>query len=535
MGITESIGRATLDLLVALSTNTALGWIVVVIIVGLAIFSLIRLRAINGSLASEMAHLRTTADELQEALGSGQSISDDQLWQRIHALPQGVTRIVLTTLQSVKRLPNPDLSLAINAASHFEARRLFSLRMLPNSLMMIGLFGTVVGLAGVVGTLSPQLDSALDLGNPTDLKAALGQTLAEMQTAFACTIYGVLFSLIVARALGSTSRLQSTVLQVAEEITIYEFAPILLPESQEAQIEDFRQVLRDSQRFLDDFRESVRVAADSFHFALMAAGETTRKSIEGLGDSTQNMKELLGDLNQGVASSSNALVSSSVSLATETANIKAIVSDSRNAVKKLKAFIESSIETDHVNRDAMLERFQEMSSALVTRVSASSSEATAFINQSKSYFESIREDAQMASAAHLDASRSVQAVVEGLDTRLGASVSRIATGMEEAQLRQRAILDSLSELPKVVDASRQIADAVASQASNLGHSLTQLSGYDPSRIEMQIREISDTLTRVSQLTETYLTSLHADSSSATRRQNDLTPVSPLPAPPQREH
>jgi ABC-type transporter Mla subunit MlaD len=87
-------------------------------------------------------------------------------------------------------LTDPDLAAALaeRECAELEARMHWS-RFIGSASVFLGLLGTVIGLGLVISTIDPQ---------SSRLKDELSQALANMGSAFSCTLYGVLASVLLA-------------------------------------------------------------------------------------------------------------------------------------------------------------------------------------------------------------------------------------------------------------------------------------------------------------------------------------------------
>ena len=112
------------------------------------------------------------------------------------------------------------------------------------SLLFLGLMGTVVGLATTIGNLRPILDSAQvkDLNDLKNIVHAIGTVIGAMRNAFACTLLGILSSILC--SLGAQiaqTQYQRTVLRPFDEYCSRRLVPFL---SRSPEYEQFSQAAR---------------------------------------------------------------------------------------------------------------------------------------------------------------------------------------------------------------------------------------------------------------------------------------------------
>lgn len=116
-------------------------------------------------------------------------------------------------------------------------------RSAPNWLLLSGLLGTVAGLSMTVGTLNPQISSAAAAVSPEQLADALTNTLSSMQSAFACTIWGILAALSVSWLLRRTSTEQSNLVVDLWQLVMHEIAPQVMQRREDILLNDLREAV----------------------------------------------------------------------------------------------------------------------------------------------------------------------------------------------------------------------------------------------------------------------------------------------------
>lgn len=424
---------AALGVLVrALTTNSALGWAVVATIALIGLYAILNLWSISRQARRERGLLEATVSEVVSYATKQSPIADSDVLASIAKLPTGPTRSLLVALHSIRQLPNPSIGPVLNVVSQKEAGKLARFRPVPNSLMMLGLLGTVIGLAGVIGTLGPQVQSALSIAEPTDLAGALGMTLVEMQTAFSCTIYGVLFSVITSYLLGVANKSQAVLLEELEDATVAQLAPSLLPKSHEYQLSELREVLQYSQQFLVDLRTSIRESAEGFHSVLLAAGETTRLSVEGLSDSTTTMASLLGKVATTVDATSRSLQTTGQDLRNESANLTAAHTELSKRLDTFEAVLRQSHESIAQERLSSSELLGQVASTLLANVT----------DTQEAFANSLLESSEQMRNSHA----SVLAVAQGgkdMGARLDTSLADLK---ESVEALSEPIITQLAEI-----------------------------------------------------------------------------------------
>jgi hypothetical protein len=263
--------------------------------------------------------------------------------------------VLVRAVQAVwqaRNLQTPDLEAISAAVFVLEAKRTGLGRSMANRLLLLSLLGTVIGLAGVIGTLQTQIGSASG-GDPEVLLRQLQGTLTTMGTAFASTAYGIILCVFVAWQAGQANERRSHHVAEVQYFAVCELAPCLLPVSLPQAISQIEALVwqsgafvAESRTLLDETRvqnvaylqdldkktresaqmtasvvagieTTIRAAAQEVHNALADAGKyvvegakaqiTVAKSLDKLlGESTTSMENAAADLKTGLRDLSGA-------------------------------------------------------------------------------------------------------------------------------------------------------------------------------------------------------------------------------------
>jgi len=203
-------------------------------------------------------------------------------------------------------------------------------RYLVAVLLFLGLMGTVVGLATTIGNLRPILDSAhvRNMGDVDNIVHAIGTVIGAMRNAFACTLLGVLSSVLCSLgAQAAESQYHRSVLQPLDEYCSRRLVPYLSrsPEYEQfsqaarelaATVERSAEVVRTQQMLQDSFGKRVTALAE----LLEKAGATAGGHLTGAGASVgqhlaQASRLLAKDLASGGGAVSEKLGASSLTAA----------------------------------------------------------------------------------------------------------------------------------------------------------------------------------------------------------------------------
>lgn len=305
-------------------------------------------------LAAEARALQQLA---QEMVGQEDGeIPDVERIAAVEALlpPKSLAAQTLRAVWRTRRLPNPDINSILTRIRASVGSGLASLRSAPNALLLLGLFGTVVGLGATIGSLAPQLRDALAVQEPGELTRQLSLTLGEMQTAFAATLWGILAALVMAAVVRGVIRQQSLVQRRALDLVIDVLAPQLLPSSLEAQLDDMRQVLGESRMHMQDVSKIMGESATAFEGVLDRTGATMATNIEQLAAVSASMQQALETLSEDVRKSAGSLVDSMEEMRASTSQLGGFHQDMRNAyVEMNNLYLQAREHTEEHARDQL--------------------------------------------------------------------------------------------------------------------------------------------------------------------------------------
>jgi hypothetical protein len=137
-------------------------------------------------------------------------------------------------------------------------------RFVAGSLTVLGLVGTVLGLSLAVGDLAPliaRIESARDI---TIFSGQMLHTLAAMETAFSCTLTGLLCAFLLSVTNFVVQRQQSDFFQRLEEFCNLDLVPAILPVAADDAAEDFSSKLLEAGAKVSHVVEQLDAAAQKF-------------------------------------------------------------------------------------------------------------------------------------------------------------------------------------------------------------------------------------------------------------------------------
>ena len=258
---------------------------------------------------------------------------------------------MFATLQALKNTGSPDLQAVLEVVHEGEPVGFGPLRFVPNALMLLGLFGTVLGLAGSIRELGPVLEgmSTAATPDPSILVKSLSKTLREMQTAFVCTLWGIICAMCVSFVSSWFGSWRTRVLAELDEAFLGFAAPVLLPPSSEQQIREVGKTLKESTDYAGKLMDE---AARRFENVQNDARGAINGSLEQLAEVSKKIESCLKNVGERVEKSTEALASGAEEIGKGSAALSGYHSELKKAFEKLhKLFTEtqSKLETE-VNR-----------------------------------------------------------------------------------------------------------------------------------------------------------------------------------------
>lgn len=219
---------------------------------------------------------------------------------------EGVMFELLTSMLHARKLNNPDLS-AISTAILERLPSIQHVKNYPNLLMLSGLLGTVLGLAAAILSLGPQIATAANATDPSQLAKALGKTMGLMQGAFGCSLWGILFSLVSSFMLQNTQRRIDHFASELGSFTVLELAPVMLPHNAMNQLDRMRSILKGVSDSVRTINESFGRVTGDFGKVLDESGKTLNETLNKLITSSGNIQQTFENSQQAIKQSAQAL------------------------------------------------------------------------------------------------------------------------------------------------------------------------------------------------------------------------------------
>jgi biopolymer transport protein ExbB/TolQ len=268
-------------------------------------------------LKDEEGHLRQVRQIATAPLETDNTMLEPQVFDAALAkMPKGSSvRRATEAVLAVRAQNAPDLEAIMGMVSSGETSKLGWVRAAPNLYMLLGLFGTVLGLASSIGSLGPQVASAATAVNPGQLSQALGVTLTQMQDAFGCSLWGIILALISAFVLTSFGGTRSRFLSEVERYALVELVPATLPRSSEEMFERQQKLIKGTANTFREFDKTMNETIAKFDGLIGATGATVEKTLDRLGGVAAQMDSSLSRITDGVEALGSQLSSSATALA----------------------------------------------------------------------------------------------------------------------------------------------------------------------------------------------------------------------------
>lgn len=282
------------------------GWATLLgLMVPLTLYFTVNLLGAARERAQERARLGLVRRKLQPALDSEDPPESDEMAEEalaaVAAFPAGsAIRRAVVAVTRARTLATPDVQAATGAVSALSEARLSTVRNVPNLLMLAGLLGTVLGLAGSIGTLVEPIRNAARATEPGQLASALGQTMSVMQGAFGASLWGILLSLLTGIVYALAARRQEAFQDELSAFVHAELVPATFPRALSSQMERMSRYLRDAGQSFQDIHRRLQEVAGQLETVLGQAGDTLGQSLDGLARTSTQIETVFGNIDTSV-------------------------------------------------------------------------------------------------------------------------------------------------------------------------------------------------------------------------------------------
>ena len=354
------------------------GWLVIfALILPFTCRAIIRLLAVQKRLAEERGLLARCWSTLTAVQSDGRIVERDEIDRCLQgAAADSLTAKAINAIWASRTLPNPDLEAIATMLAQGEAARLATPRNTPNALLLSGLLGTVLGLAGAVSTLGPQIHAAVQSADAMTLTSNLAATLQHMQNAFVCTVWGILAAVLVSKWTAVVASMQSDLLSAVQEFGLREFAPCVIPRGEAAQLEDLRKILTQSRRFMTQITGLMTEAAKKFDGVLNQAGNAMVESIAQLSSVASGVQSTLVQASGDVRRSAESLQVSAEDLGHRHTDLKEAYVSLSGLFDESKHYLEQQAREQLSKLGDMESAFSNSAQSILARIDEASSRLT---------------------------------------------------------------------------------------------------------------------------------------------------------------
>ncbi|MCA9838612.1 MAG: MotA/TolQ/ExbB proton channel family protein [Trueperaceae bacterium] len=203
---------------------------------------------------------------------------------------------LINRFYAMRFLASPDVAAALQSISDREVDKLEIARETPNSLLLLGIMGTVIGM--VIALASFGLAGLQGEG----ATLSIGRIMGSMFIAFISTGFALLMSVTTRGYLEKVTLRQSDMLAELESYAFNYLAPLLLPKQDSAMQQQFQGLLERQQTLLGESLEKSSSSLDKFISAIDQAQQLTKGLSSSLSENASTVAKvghrMSTDLNQ---------------------------------------------------------------------------------------------------------------------------------------------------------------------------------------------------------------------------------------------
>jgi biopolymer transport protein ExbB/TolQ len=200
---------------------------------------------------------------------------------------------LINRFYAMRDLASPNIFAALDSISNRELDKLERPRETPNSLLLLGLMGTVVGMVTALSTfrLEQQADGGIDIG----------RIIGAMFLAFIATGLALVLSVTTRNYVEKVAMHQSDMLAELEGYAFTHLAPLLLPKQDRVAQQRFHELMNQQQTLLGESLEKGADVLDKFSDTIEETQRTTHLLNEAMSKNatvvSQLGQKITGDLN----------------------------------------------------------------------------------------------------------------------------------------------------------------------------------------------------------------------------------------------
>lgn len=199
---------------------------------------------------------------------------------------------IINRFYAMRELASPNVFAALDSISNREMDKLERPREVPNSLLLLGLMGTVVGMVTALSTFG--IVNQQQVGETIDI----GRIIGAMFLAFISTGLALVLSVSTRGYVERVAAHQSDMLAELEGYAFTTLAPLLLPKQDRVVQQKFHDLMGQQQAMLGESLEKSSSTLNKFSSAI----DQTHKVTQALNDSLGKNATTLAQVGQRVTS-----------------------------------------------------------------------------------------------------------------------------------------------------------------------------------------------------------------------------------------
>lgn len=465
------------------------GWVLVFLILIVALWAGWSLWSEYQRLHLERNQVLATAKrEIKQARESEDPIERLTRWAVYSQLQHTLTARAVKAVLAIREARNPDMEATLTMLDYSEASRLNLARNAPNWILLIGIAGTVIGLASAVIPLAPQIQAAIGAADPTFASQSMAETLEAMRHAFACSLWGIFMA--VAVSVGTrvvTSKQQQTIAEV-QEFVLNEVARAVLPKSEAVQLEDIQRTLRSGRQFLQRISGEIERVTGLMQQAAHNFGEVLNTTVQemkqigmSLSQSAESIQRTLLQATDSVQESTERLVQSTDRLQESSDKLREYHKNLRDAYEQLvRLYDQSKKDLEEVveRQIEQIRGYREAIEQLANRVVERLMNVSTDLSDSQKTFDDAR--MQVIQSAE-EIRNAIKAAFNEFQSGIGAILEQHRKQMVEVEARLREMILRLEQ----IGASSESAVDVVRKARQLLEELRDFLQRDGALITLQ--------------------------------------------------
>jgi biopolymer transport protein ExbB/TolQ len=278
--------------------GTMVGRVVILIILilfAVSVYSIIKniLRILK-----EKEHLALAKKKYDEA--EAENLTAHEIVERLlQVVPGSMVRRRIHSLYKIRSLHSISAEMLNRLDQIEESKNYRFLKFVTSILLILGLMGTVSGLAISIKHLAPAIQEAQKLADLTKLATAMAQTIGGLQTAFNSTLVSIVATFIIALLVLIAQKLEGVYFHQLEYFTTYDLMPKILITSEMEANTLYLEAIETSAKDISDAAELLEISQDGISTiveGLVTATKTTQDRTVDLFNFVQKFSDSVANL-----------------------------------------------------------------------------------------------------------------------------------------------------------------------------------------------------------------------------------------------